>query len=89
MQYTAYIVFSQSLQRVCLAGHRQAQDAALVGVVHQRVEAGFAITGPYGHQRDFAGKGYKAFQQAGHAAQLGEGINHVFRRAQHLLALPS
>lgn len=58
-----------------------------MGVVHQRVEAGFAIAGTHGHQRHFAGERHEAFQQARHAAQLGEGAYHVFRRAQYLLAL--
>ncbi len=36
LQHTANVVFGQCLQRVRVAGHRQAQDAAFVGVVHQR-----------------------------------------------------
>ncbi|MNM78136.1 hypothetical protein D3C81_900250 [compost metagenome] len=87
LQHTADVVFSQGLQRVRLAGHRQAQDAAFVGVVHQRVEAGFAITGTHGHQRHFAGERHEAFQQARHAAQLGKGADHVFGAAQDFLAL--
>jgi hypothetical protein len=47
------------------AGHRQLEDAAVVGVVHQRVEAGFAIAGTHGDQRHFAGERHEAFQQAG------------------------
>lgn len=58
-----------------------------MGVVHQRVEAGFAIAGTYGHQRHFAGERDEAFQQARHTAQLGEGTDHVLSRAQYLLAL--
>ncbi len=87
LQHAANVVFGQGLQRVRLAGHRQAQDAAVMGVVHQRVEAGFTVAGAHGHQRHFPGERHEAFQQARHAAQFGKSVDHVFGLAQDLLAL--
>ncbi len=70
-----------------VAGHRQAQDAVVVGVVHQRVETRFAVTRTHGDQRDFAGEGHEPLEDARHAAQLGEGAGAIGRRTQDLLAL--
>ena len=58
-----------------------------MAVVHQRVEAGFAIAGTHRHQGYFAAKGHKAFEDAGHATQFGKGADHIFGLAQHLLSL--
>ncbi len=58
-----------------------------MAVVHQRVEAGFAIAAAHGDQRDFAGERHETFQDARDAAQLGECTGNIGRLAQQLLAL--
>ncbi|MNP05627.1 hypothetical protein D3C76_975820 [compost metagenome] len=87
LQHAAGVVFRQRLQRMVRAGHGEAQDAVHVGVVHQRVAAHLAVAAAHRHQRHLAGEGHEAFEDARHAAQLGEGTGDVFGRAQDLLAL--
>src|ERR1700712_942089 len=87
LENTTRVILSQCLQRVIGAGDGKAQDAAVVRVVHQRVETGLTVAGTHRDQRDFAAEGYEAFEQARHAPQLSEGIDHVIWLAQDLLAL--
>src|SRR5476651_2457238 len=87
LEHTAGVILSQGLQRVIGAGYGQLENAAVVGVVNQWIKLRFTIASTHGDQRDFTGERHEAFQQAGDAAEFGEGADHVLRFAQDFLTL--
>ncbi|MND90312.1 hypothetical protein D3C80_823890 [compost metagenome] len=86
LEHAAGVVFGQALEQMIFTGNRQAQNAVLVGVVHQRIETSFAITGTHSDQRHFTGERYKAFQQARNATQFSESTDNILGSSQYFLA---